>query len=105
MGRYSVRLQKLDPTYKLPEVKRQTADACFIATAALGDYDHPDVLILREFRDEVLGKSLLGRAFINLYYTASPLFASWIAKDYQRRRMSRKFLVKPVAVLADKFMN
>lgn len=45
---------------------------CYIATMAYGDYDHPQVLILRDFRDEKLDKTLLGRLFIKLYYTISP---------------------------------
>jgi predicted amino acid dehydrogenase len=40
---------------------------------AYGDYDHPQVLKLRTFRDEFLCKSYLGREFIKLYYKYSPL--------------------------------
>ena len=36
------------------------AGACFIATAVYGDYDHPQVVKLRAFRDQVLMKSLGG---------------------------------------------
>ena len=40
-----------------------------------GDYEHPKVLVLREFRDNFLGKFLLGRSFIRFYYKYSP---SWV---------------------------
>lgn len=45
---------------------------CYIATMAYGDYQHPQVIILRHFRDTVLEKSLLGRLFIKNYYLFSP---------------------------------
>ena len=45
---------------------------CYIATMAYGDYDHPQVMILRQFRDEVLNKSVLGKWFIKTYYQYSP---------------------------------
>jgi hypothetical protein len=49
-------------------------DGCYIATMAYGNYDHPQVLELRTFRDEFLSKSYLGRNFIKLYYKYSPLY-------------------------------
>ncbi len=45
---------------------------CYIATMAYGDYDHPQVMILRQFRDEVLDKTRLGKWFIKTYYHYSP---------------------------------
>jgi hypothetical protein len=35
---------------------------CYIATAVYGDYNAPEVIVLRKFRDERLSKSFLGRA-------------------------------------------
>ncbi|HXK50400.1 MAG TPA: tetratricopeptide repeat protein [Clostridiales bacterium] len=51
---------------------------CFIATAVYGSYDSPEVLVLRKFRDEVLEKNILGRAFIRIYYKFGPLAAGLI---------------------------
>jgi hypothetical protein len=45
---------------------------CYIATMAYGDYDNPQVMILRQFRDEVLDKSVFGKWFIKAYYHYSP---------------------------------
>lgn len=45
---------------------------CYIATMVYGSYNHPQVLILRNFRDEVLSKSALGKWFISFYYKKSP---------------------------------
>lgn len=48
------------------------SSGCYIATMAYGDYDHPQVMILRQFRDEVLYKSAFGKWFIKTYYHFSP---------------------------------
>ena len=45
---------------------------CYIATMAYGDYNHPQVVILRQFRDNVLDKSTIGKWFIKNYYHYSP---------------------------------
>jgi len=52
---------------------------CFVATACFDDADHPDVAVLREWRDEVLSESVLGRRFIRVYYRMSPRLAEFVA--------------------------
>ncbi len=49
-----------------------SSGGCYIATMAYGDYDHPQVMVLRSYRDNVLMKSLLGRTFVRFYYATSP---------------------------------
>lgn len=49
-----------------------SSSGCYIATMAYGDYEHPQVMILRQFRDEVLDKSAFGKWFIKNYYHYSP---------------------------------
>jgi hypothetical protein len=39
---------------------------------AYGDYDHPQVMELRRFRDDFLDKTIVGRRFIKFYYKYSP---------------------------------
>ena len=57
------------------ETDRKGSGGCYIATAVYGSYDAPPVITLRRFRDEYLAGSALGRAFIWLYYWASPSVA------------------------------
>ena len=54
---------------------------CFIATAAFGSYLAPEVMTLREFRDQCLLTSDYGRAFVDWYYRVSPSVAAFIAED------------------------
>lgn len=42
---------------------------CFVATVVYGNIDAPQVRTLREFRDDVLMQSLIGRAFVDFYYS------------------------------------
>lgn len=60
-----------------------TNEGCYIATMTYGDYNHPQVLELRKFRDDVLRRSITGRAFIKCYYNISPYLVE-ILKDYKR---------------------
>jgi hypothetical protein len=39
------------------------SSSCFVATTAYGDRNHPDVVLLRKFRDEVLTRSSAGRSW------------------------------------------
>ncbi|MCD8290374.1 MAG: hypothetical protein LUC91_02605 [Prevotella sp.] len=50
---------------------------CYIATMVYGDYNHPKVMVLREFRDKYLAKRNWGRRFIRFYYKHSP---NWVEK-------------------------
>ena len=66
--------------------------ACYIATAVYGSYDHPQTMVLRQYRDTVLAKSMLGRAFTKTYYTISPhlvkAFGSYPAfNSFWRKRL------------------
>lgn len=56
---------------KTPSPKNE---GCYIATMVYGDYEHPQVLILRKYRDDVLLKSYIGRLFVKVYYLTSPKF-------------------------------
>lgn len=63
-----------------PTSKTKKNEGCYIATMAYGDYDHPQVITLRKFRDDVLLKSMIGRLFVKLYYFISPKLVS-LLKD------------------------
>jgi hypothetical protein len=66
--------------------------ACFIATAAYGDPDAPEVESLRRFRDNVLLKSRFGTAFVRFYYAVSPPLARVVARHPRLRTAIRRAL-------------
>lgn len=75
---------------------------CFIATAVYGDYEAPEVLVLRRFRDNVLGQSVLGRTFIRTYYATSPRIADWLRFHDSIKGGVKKLLDRFVDYLRDK---
>lgn len=56
---------------------RKKNSGCYVATAVYGSYDCPQVWTLRRYRDYTLSSSLMGRLFISIYYTISPLLVKW----------------------------
>jgi hypothetical protein len=70
---------------------------CYIATMAYGNYDHAQVMVLRNFRDNVLTKYVWGRWFIDVYYRISPILVS-VLKD-------QKTVHRVVRVVLDQFIK
>lgn len=75
------------------KVKRK---GCFVATACYGDYDAPEVMVLRQFRDDRLLKTIFGRIFVNIYYSISPFFAKRISKSEILKRYVRQYFLQPI---------
>lgn len=73
-------------------IGKRTDGGCYIATMAYGDYDHPQVLELRSFRDQVLEKTVAGRAFINFYYATSPKLVKILNNQQTVNAVVRKIL-------------
>lgn len=62
-----------------------------------GDYDAPQVLTLRKFRDEFLLHHWWGKLFARLYYFVSPSIA--------KRLHNAKYLNNKVKVLLDRVVK
>ncbi len=84
----------------IPEEKEERG--CFIATACYGDYDHPNVQVLRQFRDNVMSKSRVGKALISVYYKISPSIAKLIEKNNILKIVIRLILIYPLVKLTSK---
>lgn len=67
------------PATSQPEAQKSSG-GCYIATAAYGSYDAPEVMVLRKFRDERLQVTRFGRVFVALYYGISPALARQLPK-------------------------
>lgn len=68
--------------------------SCYIATMAYGDYEHPQVIVLRKFRDYVLIKYFIGKLFVKLYYFISPKIVLVLKNNNTINRIIRKILDK-----------
>jgi len=73
---------------------------CFIATAIYGSPSHPNVEILRAFRDQVLLQTQWGRAVVDYYYRHSPALAGYITEHGFLRSLLRALLVPVVWVIS-----
>ncbi len=72
---------------------------CFVATVAYGVPNHPDVIFLRGFRDEVLSQSKLGRGFIAWYWRTGPKLARIVGTSVVLKKIARFALEKFVLII------
>lgn len=78
------------------EKEKSRKDGCFIATAVYDSYNAPEVIILREFRDEVLLKTNYGRAIVRYYYMVSPLVAKFISRKELLKKWVKLIMTEPI---------
>lgn len=98
-------LQALDPSYAPPAIEKKTVDACFVVTATMGDFEHPDVVLLRQFRDRWLRERRFGNQFIAGYYRVGPHLAAIIERSNWLKRVSYLLIVRPATAFARKRMR
>jgi len=101
-GEFTITVESPDDT---DQVTVTAVDPCFIATAA---YDTPaagEIDILRDFRDDVLQRNVLGRLFIRTYYWGSPPIAQWIRRNRTRRELVKQHFVEPLVNIVKKRSN
>jgi hypothetical protein len=84
----------------IDENRLKDKGSCFVATAAMGQEDAPEVVALRAYRDQVLEKSVVGRTLVGTYYLFSPPLARVIARSPLLARAARTLVVRPLARLA-----
>jgi len=77
----------------------RSTGGCFIATAV---YDSPmaeNVIVLKQFRDEVLLASSIGQNFVSSYYRFSPPMASFLAEHAFLKYLVKYVLIAPIVFL------
>lgn len=77
-------------------IEIQKDSKCFIATAAYGSPLAQEVIILKNFRDNVLLKSFAGKLFVYTYYIISPPIASMVKKSDFLKTITLKYVLSPV---------
>lgn len=85
-----------------PPITFSGMDGCFIATAAYGTSMCNELDILRNFRDTVLAKNIIGRFLVKTYYMTSPPIADFISHFNILRWIIRQFL-KPIIFVLKKY--
>ena len=84
------------------ELENPPKKGCFIATSVYGSYSAPEVMILRNFRDQVLLKSMLGNTFVKVYYSISPSLAKYIDNKKTMKHIVKRCFIDPIV---DKLKN
>ena len=81
--------------------QKSNSGGCYIATMVYGDYEHPQVMVLREFRDNFLSKHLIGRSFIKFYYRYSP---NWVEtmKNMKPVNLFIRFVLNKIILIIKK---
>ena len=69
-----------------------SSGGCYIATMAYGSYEHPQVLVLRQFRDNYLNQRRWGKKFIKYYYKHSPIWVEHLKNHKFINKIIRKCL-------------
>lgn len=97
LGRRKVYSHSYLDSSRMTDLDRHTAEqsyrpsqneGCYIATMAYGDYNHPQVIKLRKFRDDVLKTTVLGKCFVSFYYKISP----WMVKLLKNNQTINLFI-------------
>lgn len=107
----SKKIQEYDPSFRTKkEAFKEKLDAanqnaktnkkgCYVATCVYGSYDCPEVWTLRRFRDNTLGSTWYGRAFIRVYYATSPTLVKWFGHTEWFKKICKGMLDKFVTEL------
>ncbi len=83
-------------------LKPTSSGGCYVATCVYGSYDCPQVWTLRRYRDDTLGSTWYGRAFIRTYYAISPTLVKWFGKTKWFKKMWKGKLDRMVKKLQNK---
>ena len=79
-------------TIKILEKKSNPSSGCYIATYVYGDYDAPEVIELRLFRDSYLSNFWIGKQIIELYYFLSPKVISIFGANQLFKGINKRIL-------------
>lgn len=73
---------------------------CFIATATMGSYNHPEVMELRQFRDNWILRQNWGENFVKWYYHYGEKLAKIIEASNLLKKISYCLVVKPLVIIS-----
>lgn len=85
------------------EVGNKASSYCYVATATYQNINHPNVIILRDYRDRFLRKSVWGRIFITVYYKIGKYLAIFPENIPFVRTASKRLLDELVVRIIKKY--
>lgn len=100
INRWAHTVRQFEPDFVAPIPNPKRAGACFVVTATFGREDAPPVVLLREFRDEVLLRTSVGQRLIDWYYKHGPRAAAHISRSRILRALTLVAVVVPALVIA-----
>lgn len=65
----------------------------------MGSYDHPEVMKLRNFRDNWILEKKWGENFVTWYYHYGAIGAKYIEKSFLLKKVCYLLIVKPLVLL------
>ena len=74
----------------------QRKSSCYIATTVYGDSFSPEVIAFKEYRDNVLNKSIIGRYLIKIYYCIAPSISKILSNTNRLNKIIKYFLFDPI---------
>ena len=88
----------MDNSYSVTANFRGAGSGCCVATASCGSPTAREIQILREFRDEYMLTSPMGKSLVEFYYTVSPPMAEFITEHPSLKPIVRAGLMPAVAM-------
>ena len=95
-----------DNSYIEPEIIYETKyssssanGSCFIATLCYNNFNHPNVILLRQFRDKNLSTNVIGKLIIDCYYRLSPNIVNQIKNKNKIILLIKFTILVPVLTL------
>jgi hypothetical protein len=79
-----------------PEPIKSKFYYCYIATVAFDSPEAPEVILLKNYRDQILLKNPFGRIFVDLYYLLSPPLSKIISKSDTLKNIVKICLLNPI---------
>ncbi len=74
-------------------------EGCFIATSVYGSPSSAEVILLRNFRNNVLLNTHLGNLIVRIYYFCSPIIADFINDKEGLKNFLKVIIFKPIIKL------
>ncbi|MEO0165900.1 MAG: CFI-box-CTERM domain-containing protein [candidate division WOR-3 bacterium] len=75
---------------------KNTKSSCFISAALNDSLPANEIVLIPQFRDHVLTKSMLGTLFVHCYYLFSPFLAQLIAQSGVLKEIVKIAIISPL---------